>query len=218
MYIKEKDLVDLKATKKEIDEMNYLLQNMFIKYELFDCVERIKEKNMELYKHCIRVAYLSLMIADNMDRSVKLDLFTAAILHDLGKVEIPNRILNKTSTLDDKERSIMNLHVLYGYKELISRYIPKAICYGVLMHHERLDGSGYYSVTMERIGLFARIIAIADVYDAMTTDRIYRKKLEHYVAWEYLDKNKIDKFDPELLERLYEYLVFRDLMSINMIC
>ncbi|MCR5528516.1 MAG: HD-GYP domain-containing protein [Saccharofermentans sp.] len=120
-------------------------------------------------------------------------------MHDIGKIGVPDSVLNKKGRLTDEEFELMKKHTVIGYDILKNiDYIPN-LREGVRSHHERWDGKGYPDgLKGEKIPLFARILCIADSYDAMTTDRVYRKKLDKATVLSELEKNGGKQFDPEL--------------------
>ena len=120
-------------------------------------------------------------------------------MHDIGKIGVPDSVLNKNGRLTDDEFELMKKHTIIGYDILKNiDYIPNLRA-GVRSHHERWDGNGYPDgLKGEQIPLVARILCIADSYDAMTTDRVYRKKLDKANVLSELQKNGGKQFDPEL--------------------
>ena len=120
-------------------------------------------------------------------------------MHDIGKIGVPDSVLNKNGRLTDDEFELMKKHTIIGYDILKNiDYIPNLRA-GVRSHHERWDGKGYPDgLKGEQIPLVARILCIADSYDAMTTDRVYRKKLDKATVLSELQKNGGKQFDPEL--------------------
>lgn len=153
--------------------------------------------------HARRVREYALMIADRMMLSGKMkdNLRMAAMLHDIGKIGIDDVVLRKSTGLTDEEASSMHHHPDIGaqilsYADDMADVIP-----GVRHHHERFDGGGYPDgLAGEAIPLNARIIAIADAYDALTTSRPYRKELMPEQALARMYECKGTQFDPELLE------------------
>ena len=120
-------------------------------------------------------------------------------MHDIGKIGVPDSVLNKNGRLTNEEFELMKKHTIIGYDILKNiDYIPN-LREGVRSHHERWDGRGYPDgLKGEQIPLFARILCIADSYDAMTTDRVYRKKLDKATVLDELEKNSGKQFDPDL--------------------
>ncbi len=123
----------------------------------------------------------------------------SATIHDIGKIGIKGEILNKPGRLTDEEFEIIQSHVTRGSKILEPMSRLRVLMPGVRNHHERYDGKGYPDkLKGNEIHLVARILAIADTYDAMTSDRVYRKGLSHEVACEEIKKGAGTQFDPKL--------------------
>ncbi len=154
--------------------------------------------------HSERVQMYSQIIGEELGlhRDVLMNLQLSAILHDIGKIGIPDSILRKDSKLTEEEFEVIKQHPLIGYKILSSiEDIEEEILNGVLWHHERYDGKGYpNNLSGKKIPFFARIIAVADTFDAMTSDRPYRKGLPPDTAFEEIIRNKGSQFDPEVVE------------------
>lgn len=129
------------------------------------------------------------------------DLKLAALLHDIGKIGVPEAILRKPSRLEDWEKVIMDQHVVRGYETL--RKLPRLqrVSEVVLRHHEWWDGRGYPGkLAGDQIPLEARIIAVVDAYDAMTSDRPYRKGLSQQIAIDRLREAAGTQFDPQVVD------------------
>lgn len=140
--------------------------------------------------HCLRLQRLSYATGQELglDAHRLHHLDYGAYLHDVGKIKIPLEILQKPAKLTDDEYEIIKGHPSYGYDMLKSTFMKEAGRI-VEQHHERLDGSGYpYALSKENILIEAYIVAVADTYDAMTTDRPYRKALDPQIAFDELDK------------------------------
>lgn len=129
------------------------------------------------------------------------DLILTGLLHDIGKTQIPLEILNKPGKLTTAEMEIMQQHTTRGYKLLHEKKeIPNGVIHGILQHHERFDGSGYpLAVPGEQIHKYARIIAVADIYDAMTSDRVYHRKVSPFAVAEMIVGEMFKKLDPEIV-------------------
>jgi len=143
----------------------------------------------------------------------------SALLHDIGKIGIPDVVLKKRTKLTDEEYAIIKSHSEIG--AAILKYIKsfKNLVPAVYHHHERFDGNGYpYGVKGDAIPLHARIIAIADAFDAMTSNRSYRNALSFKTALSALDRNKDRQFDPYIAdifikildESPYRFTLFRE--------
>jgi HD-GYP domain-containing protein (c-di-GMP phosphodiesterase class II) len=129
----------------------------------------------------------------------------AGLMHDIGKIGIEEKILNKPNKLNQEERYELIRHVEIGYRILSSVNEFSEIANHVLEHHERWDGSGYpKGLKGEEISLQARIIAIADSFDAMTTDRPYRGALNEQEAIKELKRCSGTQFDPEIVKIFIE--------------
>jgi diguanylate cyclase (GGDEF)-like protein len=154
--------------------------------------------------HSERVADLAVRVAERMNLSQELVELTrlAASLHDLGKLAIPEEILRKPGPLTDPERLVLERHPQIGYRMLESLGVTP-VAEWVLHHHERWDGTGYPDgLHGEDIPLGARIIFVADAFDAMTNDRVYRSKLSVEAALEELEACAGTQFDPEAVSAL----------------
>jgi len=169
--------------------------------------DAIEKRDQYTAGHTRRVTRYALMIADRMGmpKSDRKWLALSGILHDIGKIGIRDRILNKEGPLGNDEFETMKQHTIFGAEIVRKVQSLEKVIEGILYHHEKLDGSGYpYGLKGEDIPLFARIIAVADTYDAMTTDRPYRKGLSREQALAELKTCSGTQFDPELVDRFLE--------------
>jgi len=160
-------------------------------------------KDPYTHGHSLRVTLYSLILASKLglnDTALE-EIETAGLLHDIGKIGIPQSILCKNDKLTDEEFSIMKSHTSRGEQMIKSVKKLTAVAGWLKSHHERWDGRGYPAgLKGTEIPLFARIIAIADTYDAMTSTRPYRKALPHEVAVQEIKRCAGMQFDPELAE------------------
>ena len=157
-----------------------IMSTLRCKNDILTFIGFIKESDEHTFHHCVNVSLLSNLYGRwlALPHNELVDLTTAGMLHDIGKTKVPNEILNKKGKLTDDEFAIMKKHPVLGYRLLQNQDIPEGIKLGALMHHEKLDGSGYpMGVKEEQIGKIAKIIAICDIYDAMTANRVYREKI-----------------------------------------
>lgn len=172
-------------------------------HKIIGCVNLFKDINQYIYTHSINVALLCRTIGKwmNYDEQMIEALMIAGLLHDIGNIKVDSSILDKPGKLTDSEFEEIKKHTLYSYQLLQNnKNIGLDIKIGILMHHERLDGSGYpYGVYDENINQIARVVAIADVYDAMLSERVYHKKHNPFAVMQMVQENAFGKLDPEIL-------------------
>ena len=159
--------------------------------------------------HSNRVAEYSVIIARvlGVEEEKLSDIRYIALLHDIGKIGVPDAILKKKGKLDDREYEEMKRHTVAGETILSGVGTIPDLMIGAKYHHERYDGKGYPSgLSGENIPFIARIIAVADAFDAMTTDRVYRKRLPAEVVMNELKKGKGTQFDPKIAQAFIDYL------------
>lgn len=180
-----------------------IVQEMKYKETLnLDLLDIKNDKNYE-YRHCISVAVYSVAIGIkcNMTEEQLDNLAVAGLLHDIGKFDIKKRVLKAKHVYNDKEMDEMKKHPMYSYEELQSiPSISSVSRNSILFHHENLDGSGYYGITSDKLGIFPRILRIADTYDAFTARRKYREAYAPAYAMEYIMSNVGNMFDKELVD------------------
>ena len=160
-------------------------------------------RSQETEEHAERLAEISLKIGKAMGLSQKNldDLRLLSMLHDIGKIGIDDRILNKEEPLSKKEWEIMKKHPEIGFRIAMSSSDLEPVAQYILHHHERWDGKGYPAgLRGEDIPLLSRILAVVDSYDAMTKDRIYRKALGEANAIKEIKDNSGTQFDPHIAE------------------
>ena len=170
--------------------------------EVFDMINQMHSLNDSVYAHCINVALIARMIGRWLHlEQHDLDTLTCCgLLHDLGKIKIPEDILNKPGKLTNDEFAIVKAHPKFGYELLRNQNIDSRIKQSVLMHHERCDGSGYPNgLEEDLLSDFAMIIAIADVYDAMTAARAYRVPLSPFEVIANFEKEGFHKYHTKYL-------------------
>ncbi len=160
-----------------------------------------KDKYTE--NHCYRVSVYASQIARYLGLSAQRveDVRAAALIHDIGKLDISREILHKAARLTQNEQAVMQRHVARGGRLVdpvggaLGRILPI-----ILAHHDRFDGSGYRPAQGEEIPLEARIIAVADVYDSLTSDRPYRKASPPFEVRELIAKGRGTEFDPKVVD------------------
>ncbi len=167
-------------------------------------LDNLKSHDDYTYHHSLSVSVLCIAVGSALDYSNErlMELSIAALLHDIGKTRVPLEILNKPERLTSEEFEDMKNHSAYGY-ELVKDFdnlLSTDVLEGILYHQEKFDGTGYpASLAGYEIPEFARIISVCDVYDALTSDRPYRKPARPSEAIEFLMANKETHFDKRIL-------------------
>ncbi len=190
--------------EKQLQDKERIIKEAFGVFSNF-----VDAKDPYTHGHSDRVADYSKKIAEKMGLSSKdcENIYWVATLHDIGKCYVPDNILNKPSRLTDEEFAQIKMHTVKG-AEMVKGFssIP-GITEGAMYHHERYDGKGYPTGAKgEYIPLIARIICVADSYDAMNSDRVYRKKLSREAIIGELRDGKGTQFDPEIVDAFIEML------------
>lgn len=142
-------------------------------------ISALKVSDEYTFKHSVDVATMSMIIARKygLDNKQVYEIGISGLLHDIGKSKIPNEILNKAGKLTDEEFEMMKQHSVFGFQILQEKKdLSNEVKMGVLQHHEKMNGRGYpLKADGEKISLFPRIISVADIYDALVTERPYKK-------------------------------------------
>lgn len=150
----------------------------------------LKVSDEYTFKHSVDVATMAMVIArkHGLPKNEILKVGIAGLLHDVGKSQIPNEILNKAGRLTEEEFALMKQHSLFGFKILKEKEsVAPEICQGVLQHHEKLNGQGYpLGLSGDQISLYAKILSVADIYDALVTERPYKKAFSQNDAIEII--------------------------------
>jgi putative two-component system response regulator len=172
-------------------------------------VAAIEAKDPFIRGHSSEVSRIAVAIAQQMQvpEPTIETLRVAAMLHDVGKISVPGEILNKPGKLSWPEWQLVKTHVAQGLRILSEANFPSPVKATVAQHHERLDGSGYpQGLRREQITLEARILAVADVFEAMTSHRPYRPAASVAQAVEYIQANIGTKFDPAVVDAFLKVL------------
>lgn len=189
-----------------------LLAETHSSIEMFDMLHNMRAVNDSIYAHSLNVALISGMFGKwlKLPKEELDTLVLAALLHDIGKTKIPEEILNKPGKYTDEEFELVQQHPALGYQilntvpdQLLDPRIKKA----ALMHHERCDGTGYPNgLKGSEIDDFAQIIAIADVYDAMTAARSYRAPLCPFQVIAAFERDGLQKYNPKYILTFLEHI------------
>lgn len=184
-----KDVASKGLSEDEADSVmeaaQEILKESLAMPSIFDMLHNMREMSDSVYSHSVNVSLISAILGKWLRFSQKdIEILAmAGMFHDVGKLLIPENILLKPYKLTEKEFDVMKTHTYKGYQLLKDMDINNHIKYVALMHHERCDGSGYpMGIKGDKIDKFAKIVAIADVYDAMTSSRVYRDPICPFVV------------------------------------
>lgn len=182
-----------------------IIDSVFRNQDALLCMSRIRDKDAYLLEHSVNVSILMSIFAKflNMEESVIEQLATGALLHDIGKIQVPDAVLNKPGRLTEDEFVQMRKHVGYSRDILQQAEGISDISLDVAAnHHERLDGKGYPAgLSGEQISLYSRMIAIVDSYDAITAQRVYKNGQTSVKALKILLADSPNHFDPVLVKQ-----------------
>ena len=207
------DVVE-KNAPLHVDEMLHgtldILSNCKTSGNVFTMLQNMRQYDDLTYSHSLNVALICNVFAGWLDFS-KEDrelATTCGLFHDIGKLTIPEDIIKKPSKLTDEEYNIIKTHPIEGYRILKNQDIDQHIKNSALMHHERCDGGGYpLGIKADKIDRFAKIVSIADVYDAMTAARVYRGPLCPFTVIEIFEKEGLQKYDTHFILTFLENIV-----------
>ncbi|MCR5627942.1 MAG: HD-GYP domain-containing protein [Lachnospiraceae bacterium] len=197
-------------TKAMLAEPEKLLGGNMSGLHLFDMLHNMRMYDDPTYAHCLNVALICNVFGKWLGMAQSdLDILTlCGLLHDVGKLKIPGPIIQKPARLTDEEYTVIKTHTIEGFNILKDLDISDHIKNAALMHHERCDGTGYpLGLTTARIDRFARIVSIADVYDAMTSARVYRGPLCPFQVISIFETEGLQKYDPQYILVFLEYIV-----------
>ena len=177
-------------------------------------LQLVRNQDEYTFQHSVNVSIIAGIIGKWMGyKGTELrQLVLTGLLHDIGKTQVPLDILNKPGKLTASEMTVMKRHTAFGYDLLKKTDVAPHVIMGALQHHERNDGTGYpLRVSRDKIHEFARITAVADLYDAMTSNRVYQQKRTPFVVVETLSHEMFTALDPEIcltfLENIRSYLM-----------
>lgn len=178
---------------------------------LFDILSGIQAKDDYTYRHNIGVGVISTMIGKWLGlKGDELSLLTlAATLHDVGKVKIEDDILNKPGKFTDEEYALMKKHTTFGYDILKNmKDIPERVAIVALQHHEREDGRGYpYGVKGDSLDFFSKIVAVADIFHAMTSKRVYKDAAPFYKVMQEMVSEGFGCLEPRIVNLFVERMM-----------
>ncbi len=206
-YIKRKGDLNLDEIMTPIYD---LLEKAHTSSNLFDMLHSLRSYDDATYVHCVSVS----MICNIMGKWLRMSeddietLTQAGLLHDIGKLFIPNEIISKPTHLTNDEVTVIQTHPSQGYMILSDLDVSDHVKNAALMHHEKCDGSGYpLHLKGPQIDYFAKCVAIADVYDAMTSARVYRGPLCPFNAIELFEEEGFQKYDTNAIMTFLQNIV-----------
>lgn len=198
-------MIDMASIKRLMhDTVDGVLRNP----DAYVCLTQLKQRDEYTAQHSINVSVLALTLARHLglNRDDMETLGVAALLHDIGKIKTPLEVLNKPDRLTSDEFDIMKQHPLIGRQMLENRYqLPSHIADVAFSHHERISGEGYpRGLKTDEISVFSKMVAIVDVYDAITSDRCYHDGMSPTQALTNMYNWRLTDFDGELLEQFIQ--------------
>ena len=177
---------------------------------IMDMLSNMRDYDDSTYAHCLNVGLICNVFAhwlDFSDEDIQMAT-TCGLLHDIGKLLVPRDLITKPGKLSTEEFNKVKKHPIEGYTLLRSQNIDDHICNSALMHHERCDGTGYpLNFKAHQIDRFAKVVAIVDVYDAMTAARVYRGPLCPFKVIEIFESEGIQKYDVSYILLFLENIV-----------
>lgn len=209
---------NLEEHYQPIAAVGEVIKELAHKKSVFDTLDNMRCYDEYTFIHSVNVTTMAITIglALRYGKEQLKELGLGALLHDIGKIKIPKEIVAKPSTLTSLERREIEKHPQYAF-ELLSKLadLPPLAVQAVYQHHEKFDGTGYpQRLKGEQIHEYARIIAIADVYDALVSDRCYRPRFQSYEASEIISASSAFNFDLRLVKVFLENIVIYPVGSI----
>lgn len=192
------------------ESTNAIVDSIFRNQDALSCMSRLRIKDDYLVEHSLNVSILMTIFCKHLgiERSIMEELALGAFLHDIGKVFIPDEVLNKPGRFTENEYEIMKTHVSYGVNALKETpNISDIVMAVVSEHHERIDGKGYPNkLSSDKISQYGRMIAIVDSYDAMTAERVYKAGMHPIKAFKILIGESPTSYDSDLVEKFIQCL------------
>ena len=196
-------------TRSMVDSITSLIEGDMTGVTVFDMLHNMRQYDDFTYVHSMNVSLICNVFGKWLGMTNEdVDILTlGGLLHDIGKLKIPDNIIRKPERLSPAEYNIIKTHSLQGYNILKDKNIDENVKQCALMHHERCDGSGYpLGLTDDKINPYAKIIAIADVYDAMTAARVYRGPLCPFKVISIFESEGLQKYDGHYILTFLEHV------------
>lgn len=202
--ISEQELVDT------IHECIGLYQSLTSSFSILNMLHHMRDFSDATFVHSLNVGMIAAIIGrwSGKSEEEELLLISCGLFHDIGKLTIPKSILDKPDKLTPEEFDIIKKHPTNGYDILKNLPIDERIKRATLMHHEKMDGSGYpFNLKGDQIDDFARIVTIADIYDALTARRAYRGPVCPFDAIEVFEKDSFQLYDPGYILTFLQHVI-----------
>jgi putative nucleotidyltransferase with HDIG domain len=187
--------------------------------EKIECASQLKIVDEYMFSHMVNVSALSCAIGIilGFDNEEVKEIALGGFLHDIGKALVPQDILNKPDKLDEDEFEIMKSHTLLGYRYIKENLnLPEKIAKVALDHQENYSGGGYpYGLKGNEINLYAQITAVADVYDALTSNKVYKRAVDSDTALDIMLKEDDHRFNPYILTKFMQMVDYKNKKSVN---
>lgn len=191
-------------------EIEEILDNARNELHMLDMMNCMRDYDDLTYAHSVNVSLLCHAMGEwlGYEREEQEILTLAGLVHDIGKLKIPEELIKKPDALTRQEFAIVRRHPVYGYEILRNQKFDLRVINAALMHHERCDGKGYpRALSAEGIDNFAKIVAVADVYEAMTADRVYRKGICPFDVLAIFERDGFTQYDPQFLLPFMNHIV-----------
>ncbi|AKA69684.1 HD-GYP domain-containing protein [Clostridium scatologenes] len=198
-----------KVEVNKIDKIsNSIYKNINDEYYIVKCLSELRNSEEYVYTHSVNVSFYGMLLGKWLCLTKKdiNQIVVAGLLHDIGNVKVPIEILNKKGKVDVEEFDEIKKHPVYGYNMVKDTSIVSDIVKEViLMHHERMNSTGYpLGKNGDELSIYCKIIAVVDAYDAITSDRTYRKRRTPFEAFQILKNNSMEYFDIHIMDTFLE--------------
>lgn len=198
-----------KVEVQKIDKIsNSIYKNINDEYYIIKCLGELRTSEEYIYTHSVNVSFYGMLLGKWLCLTKKdiNQIVIAGLLHDIGQVKVPIEILNKKGKVDIEEFDEIKKHPIYGYNMMKDTSIVSDVVKEViLMHHERMNSTGYpLGKNGDEISIYSKIVAVVDAYDAITSERTYRKRKTPFEAFEILKNNSMEYFDIHVMDTFLE--------------
>lgn len=202
-----------------IDATEIILEEVYEKFDKVNNFGELRVYDYYTFSHSINVAILSTIIGTELgyNESKLKDLTFSAFLHDIGKLQVPKEILYKPQGLSPEEMNLVKQHTQFGSDFITNKLkLPDTVAKAALSHHERWEGQGYpHGLKGNAISEFAQVIAIADVYDALISEKVYRGPVQSIEAIRVLLTEEAKSFNPKILNKFVYLAVIKSETGAN---